>query len=384
MSQIQDVNILNVQSLHDEAMNCAAEACMMTMIGESKKAFELNELAFKKEKEAALLLLDKLEFEPTRSVLCRSAASLAIECNHTREAEQLVALGLFGNPPDEIAEELRNLLEDINIERHLKLGNIKNTDNEFQFSMIGRSIGYGVAPSSEVISRIGNMEKLVTRTVERCKSIPFRRFGSPKKKVVNEARLFLSIPKAGSYSLSCKLGALDYHQQSIPGIPSIPSRVVDEILDGIEMVSQSDIKALEKQIPNQDYLQNFLGLVGSIAPDGKEVRMIGLTSFKGGIERNISLQKPKSEIQEFIGSLQTDVNKEKIEIIGNLKYADSKKRNKGKIKIVDTATNEEYTVCVPQSLMSDIVRPLYEKEVIVSGIKDPSSRDIELKTIREA
>ncbi len=48
--------------------------------------------------------------EPTWSVLHRSAASLAFQCGEWREAERLIASALAGTPPEEIAEELRDLL----------------------------------------------------------------------------------------------------------------------------------------------------------------------------------------------------------------------------------------------------------------------------------
>jgi hypothetical protein len=55
---------------------------------------------------------DQLDFEPTRSVLHRSAASLAVECCQLREAERLIGRALAGNPPPDIADELRDLLLD--------------------------------------------------------------------------------------------------------------------------------------------------------------------------------------------------------------------------------------------------------------------------------
>ena len=48
--------------------------------------------------------------EPSRSVLLRSAASLAFECHELREAERLASQALGGEPPSEIAQELRELL----------------------------------------------------------------------------------------------------------------------------------------------------------------------------------------------------------------------------------------------------------------------------------
>ena len=57
-------------------------------------------------------MADQLDFEPTRSVLHRSAASLAVECLQLREAERLIGRALAGNPPPDIADELRDLLLD--------------------------------------------------------------------------------------------------------------------------------------------------------------------------------------------------------------------------------------------------------------------------------
>ncbi|MEC4818413.1 MAG: hypothetical protein SAK29_34850 [Scytonema sp. PMC 1069.18] len=50
------------------------------------------------------------DLEPTRAVQGRSAATLAIECLELREAEKLIGRALAGNPPDDIANELRDLL----------------------------------------------------------------------------------------------------------------------------------------------------------------------------------------------------------------------------------------------------------------------------------
>jgi hypothetical protein len=69
--------------------------------------------AFEQERQAAQLSAAQLDLEPTRSVLHRSSAALALECGALREAERLIAAALSGNPPEEIAEELRDLLEQV-------------------------------------------------------------------------------------------------------------------------------------------------------------------------------------------------------------------------------------------------------------------------------
>jgi hypothetical protein len=89
------------------------EAESARRIGNPQLARERIRQAFDRERQAADLAAADLAKEPTRSVLHRSAASLALECGELREAERLIAAALSGDPPDEIAEELRDLLEQV-------------------------------------------------------------------------------------------------------------------------------------------------------------------------------------------------------------------------------------------------------------------------------
>ena len=85
--------------LHQEAMELVDRAILCRRQGKLEAAIELLNAAFIQEKTAAadLSALD-LELEPSRSVLHRSAASLAIECHEFRSAEKLIGLALSGNP----------------------------------------------------------------------------------------------------------------------------------------------------------------------------------------------------------------------------------------------------------------------------------------------
>ena len=105
MSQIND--------LHHEAMRLVDVAEKSRREGNLPMAREQLRQAFEQERQAAQLSASDLNLEPTRSVLHRSAASLALECGNLREAERLIAAALSGNPPEEIAEELRDLLEQV-------------------------------------------------------------------------------------------------------------------------------------------------------------------------------------------------------------------------------------------------------------------------------
>jgi hypothetical protein len=109
-----------IQTLHQHAMDLAEAAAVARLRGAIEQATQLTRQAFEQETQAAHLIAGVLDAEPTRSVLHRSAASLAIECGELRAAERLIATALSGNPPPEIAEELKDLFIQINLSQYLK------------------------------------------------------------------------------------------------------------------------------------------------------------------------------------------------------------------------------------------------------------------------
>ena len=80
--------------LHDEAMSLADDAWVKRYEGDFAAYKEVIRAAYEKERAAAESITREVDFEPTRSVLLRSAASLALECGETREAERLVSVAL--------------------------------------------------------------------------------------------------------------------------------------------------------------------------------------------------------------------------------------------------------------------------------------------------
>ena len=102
-------DVSNVIETHRKAMFLAQDAMVLEAKGDPTSAIPLYEEAFHLEKQAAMALFHSEDKEPMRSVLFRSAASLALNCKLWREAEKMIACGLSGNPPYEIAEELRQL-----------------------------------------------------------------------------------------------------------------------------------------------------------------------------------------------------------------------------------------------------------------------------------
>ena len=100
-----------LNELHDKAMELAFFALRERSQGNKVKSLPLFQQAL----ELELAAIDALEeyIEPTYSVLHRSAATLALDCNELRKAEQLAAKALAQEPPEFVADQLREVLEQV-------------------------------------------------------------------------------------------------------------------------------------------------------------------------------------------------------------------------------------------------------------------------------
>jgi tetratricopeptide (TPR) repeat protein len=93
-------------------MYVAEEAIRYNLSGQQEEAQQRFLDAFELERQAALAVAESEE--PTRSVLLRSAATLAMHAGQFREAEKMISTALAGDPPLEILDELRDLYIQLN------------------------------------------------------------------------------------------------------------------------------------------------------------------------------------------------------------------------------------------------------------------------------
>jgi hypothetical protein len=111
---------------------------------------------------------------------------------------------------------------------------------------------------------------------------------------------------------------------------------------------------------------NFKGLAKQIAPDGKRVKMVGFTTVREGTYKQVALTIPSKMIESAI---KTEIpQEERVRIQGQLKLADATGSREGVIGLVDEQ-GKQHEIIVPEGMMSDIVKPLWEDIVIVSGLK---------------
>lgn len=351
----------DVSALHEAAMAFCDEAYFARARGEDEVAVSALRKALENESKAARIFRDNFDAEPSRSVLFRSAASLAYECRDYRFAEKLIAEALIGEPPAEIAEELRDLLEEVNFDRHLELRNVQLTDNEVQLSMVGSEVGFGTVLVDAFIDRVKDIERVFQRTAERLLGQEFRERGAVSRSIREGYGVYLKAIRAQSFAFTIQIG----RQLNLPGM-DLSSEVVDEVVECFEIVTKGELQSLRERIPNEAYFLNFVNLAKRIAPDGDRIKMVGLTRSKGERQTRIAITKPQFEAgrQERQERLEEGENTI-VEIQGRLLFANGKKPT-GVIEVV-SPEGQTYSVIVPQGMMDDIVRPLWDENVVVRG-----------------
>jgi len=353
----------DIIQLHKEAMEFAGEAMLLDLQGDFERASYINRQAFLKEQQAAELMSNSYEIEPTRSVLCRSAATLAFKCGEIRESERLISLALSGNPPEEIAEELRDLLEQVYFQRHLNLRGVLLDPQEFQMSMTGDAVGFGIAQSDEFTERVRDVKNLVDRVAERKQGKPFNESG----RRINKIELYLSVPRAASFAVTFRLGNSD-DQLKIPGInfPELSQVVIDDLFEGLKILIHSGTEALKELIPDEAYLRNFVAIAIKIAPDGKKIKTVGLTATRNNREERLLIDIPKNQfiLPPSVDESEKNIG-EYVEVVGTLQFADSTQPTKGSIRVKSEEGVKR--INVPLGMMTDIVKPMYGEKVFITG-----------------
>ena len=141
-----------------------------------EQAWTLTREAYMYEAQAAELIPEGKSSEPTRSILYRSAASLAYQCKEFSIAVRLIAKGLSGFPPPQIEQELKDLYEQISFVDHLQVRGVILADEDFQLSMRGKSVGLGTIFYDEFLRRIRATRTIIERTVQRIMGATYQRY----------------------------------------------------------------------------------------------------------------------------------------------------------------------------------------------------------------
>jgi len=360
-----------VNDLHPKAMDLAEEAFSHRRKGHEDKAKRLFLEALELEQAAALLLPVSKDSEPSRSILFRSAASLAYNAEDFDAAERLIAFGLSGYPPLEIRDELKNLYDDINFKHHLKAQGITLSTNQWLMSIYGNATSYGGTLVEPLMTRVDRITALFYRTVERMLGVEYRITGSSKKEIKDAYGLYLNAFAPSSFAVSFQIGAPSAQMELIDHKPIRqvgPDSVVDELMECLKLWETGKEDVLKERIENEIYYENFIGIAKQITPDGDDVKQVGFKTIRRGKERSLTLRKSRVRIREAQSDVrQLELQKpETLTFDGLLKFASTPQTKPyGTVHIIDVEGS--HSVRVPIGLMKDVVQPYYEELVSVTA-----------------
>lgn len=346
----------SVRQYHQDSMKYLSSAKAYELSGDQEKSNDLMRRSLELETLAAKSVPESDKTEPTRSILFRSAASIALQLKEYDLSISLISNALVGNPPEEIKEELLKLFENVRYERSLAQKKTKLDKHSLLFSLSGRTVGYGFTRSSAFLERLNFLIKLLHRISERLQSVPYRASGRPS----SSSSFFepvLGAPGGGSFSITLRM------ETPIGGQMSLilkPEMIFEDVVKNISLVNSNEINALKKRIPDEMYFDNFLAMSKKIAPDGKNIESVALSTNTEAVifvrpEYNIHFQRKIVEIKD------EEIPFDKI---GILDFASNRKDDK-KVGI-SVGENESYDIEIVAGL-DDIVVEYWRREVRVTG-----------------
>ena len=363
---------------HHEAMDLAFFALRARRRGNEEEAVPM----FKDALENELKALDELYkfgevVEPTYSVLHRSAATLALDCEDWRLAEKLAAKALLENPPAVIADELRDVWEQAISQRHLRVNGVELAAGELQMSLSGPEVAFGMVPYNEFRDRVDYFAKSIHRTAERLNGLPFRERGGPPKDIRDAFRPFISAPRAASYAVTLRFGREVNHRPVLLTVRDA-FEVVDEFVETIRILDEDGTSGALNRIVDEKYFHNFISLAKKIAPDGDRIRQVGFTIQSHRGQRSFGFRRLRKDISL---PRENDIVKEIDFLHGELRYADARNSKRNTIRIVDDA-QKIHEIQVPEAMMDSVVRPMWGYEVSVE-VRQRSTGKSVIRTLHE-
>ncbi len=310
-----------VRELHERAMEYAHLAMIARDSGQSIDAIGHAQRAFDLELQAANLVPDGGRAEPTRSILYRSAASLAYQSGNLQEATRIIGMGLSGNPPPKIFSDLLALLDQVKFDMYLRTLDDSLSYDGILLTMRGKAVGSGLIFYSEFKRRFDNTMLLINKTVQR---LTHRKYTGGQDRA--EYRLFRKAieipPMQNSFAMSIRLVTPEDEERQANLFGATPESVIDEVVLGIDLINDGKEGELQAHINDEEYYQHFVNTVKHIAPDGDKVDHVGVASSK----KRTALTRNRAEIQSVVPKRKPEsepaATYTELTVRGQLRYAD--------------------------------------------------------------
>ena len=369
----------SVRELHNHAMGFVDQAIRERARG--KREFSL--VLFRQALESELAAISELPEQTGLgwSILLRSAATMALDCEDFRMAEKLASKGLAGDPHPEVINELRDVWERANFNRHLELNGVGLSGLEVQLRLGGSDVVGSITSLPELVTRADSFQKLIYRIAQRKIDRVYR--SRIPQSIQRSYRAYATAPMGEGFAIAIKL-AHPREQGSFTDMLRTEEIIV-EFMDLMETAEGAHVDELKARIPDPAYRRNFIGLGRKLAPDGDRIRRVGFTLVNGRVKRSLSVTTPASQFLSLQADSPSRSGEAPVEVSGTLKVADASNLTSDSNRIRLVCDDEShYDVSVPAGLMDDIVRPMWNSHVTVRGSLRLRQRVIRLHEIWES
>ena len=345
--------VRKVNSLHREAMELSDRSFVARRYGDRDDYLRYTRMALEKEAAAADLMVDD-DIEPTRSVLHRSAATLAWRCEEFQRAKRLIYRALAGNPPADIEFELNDLLGDIK----LALSSVHLSEKHLRLTLYGNDIAFGRAPAKLLATRILSIEDMLHVTAN--------------------APIPLYYDAVGAASFFVDLKVRRESQQTLPGFDNF-DEIVEPLIYSLDLLNRGRIHALEKKIADPRQFGDFVKAARKLAPDGDSISSVNLQASIAGSVQAITFERSQDELSAIP---IPDAPRDKIMIcptekpvrkVGFLQRADG---SDGSICELHTNSEGTWIIEVDEEIIHQILGKYWKKRVEVEGQRMKRARSL--------
>ncbi len=353
-----------VKRLHRKSMEYADEAYIAQLEGDREQYLHYTRLALEKEVAAADLMVDE-DIEPTRSVLHRSAATLAWRCQEYDRAKRLAYRALAGNPPSDIDWELNDLLSTVRLEE----AGIRLGKGQIQFSLQGGEVGYGKAAISELTSRMPSIRSMLQITAKSY----YRRLSYVAEGIVDdfsEIPIFVDGFAPGSFIVSLRLGIPI--QSELPGFERFEN-IVEPFLEHLNLVDKGEFYELQKELDDPNAYLGFVKAARKLAPDGNRVDSV---KFQASVHEQLKIVS-FNVTQRYLADVPLLEPTAEQDTLSGYQVTDSDLQKEGVLKVADglvktecvlvTDDNAKWDIEGPEDVLDDIVRAYFKRRVAISG-----------------
>lgn len=297
------MNRMNIVELHNKAMELADEADLQSRMGNLKEAKDLYSEAYVFEQRASAVAVCEHVGEPSETVLIKSVAFLAFDAKLFDESEKMAKWALSRNLPKGMVEEMKELLKNIRAARLLRV-KIPFNNNEILIRLAGRGETQKKARKDDIEDRVKIITRMIARTAELQKNIPYRQSGQPSKDIKEICAYNHSIERKTNHAVMVRLDQIG--TASITPEKQVQvSEILDNIATNLSLVNQGNLPVLYERIQDPSYFKNFLILAKEFAPDGNKVEYVKFTYINDGKKDPVRLTRQKRDYNDFIREAQS-------------------------------------------------------------------------------